>query len=267
MSEYRLNTLGIQAIIVAGIGGTGGFLAEGLCRMLTGNTQIQLRLTDPDRVEEGNLLRQNFLPEEVGEYKSEALAKRLAREFRRPISFSTGPFDGRMRSWGENTLLIGCVDNAAARRALHHASGKRDAWLMDCGNGSDWGQVLIGNAEKGGNRGSYPIQMRPSFSREEGLCYKLPLPGQQMPELLQDAPVAEESPDRGCAEALLLQEQSPAINPVMASIALDLVKQMLLGKCTTMGLYLDLGRGTMRPARATPEKAAQIWETTVEELT
>ena len=78
-------------ITVVGCGGTGGFVAEGLCRLFQGR-DATIVLVDHDRVEPHNLLRQNFYPADVGEFKSKALADRLARDFRRPIGYSVYPF-------------------------------------------------------------------------------------------------------------------------------------------------------------------------------
>ena len=78
-------------ITVVGCGGTGGFVAEGLCRLFTGR-EATIVLVDHDRVEPHNLLRQNFHAEDVGKFKSQALADRLARAYRRPIGYSVYPF-------------------------------------------------------------------------------------------------------------------------------------------------------------------------------
>ena len=52
-------------ITVVGTGGTGGFVAEGLCRLFQGR-EATIVLVDHDRVEPHNLLRQNFYAEDVG---------------------------------------------------------------------------------------------------------------------------------------------------------------------------------------------------------
>ena len=52
-------------ITVVGCGGTGGFVAEGLCRLFQGR-KATIVLVDHDRVEPHNLLRQNFYAEDVG---------------------------------------------------------------------------------------------------------------------------------------------------------------------------------------------------------
>ena len=76
---YRLDTHFMTdnpRITVVGCGGTGGFVAEALCRLYTGR-RAEIALVDHDRVEPHNLLRQNFYSQDVGRYKSEALAERL----------------------------------------------------------------------------------------------------------------------------------------------------------------------------------------------
>ena len=94
----------------------------------------------------------------MGRFKSQALADRLARAFRRPIGYSVYPFrsaeaDSRpdggcypgLPAYG-NSLLIGCADNAAARRAMAESlPGDPRRWLIDAGNDTNWGQVLVGN--------------------------------------------------------------------------------------------------------------------------
>ena len=80
-------------ITVVGCGGTGGFVAEGLCRLFQGR-EATIVLVDHDRVEPHNLLRQNFYPEDVGKFKSQALADRLARAYRCPVGYSVYAFPG-----------------------------------------------------------------------------------------------------------------------------------------------------------------------------
>ncbi|MDP2659595.1 MAG: ThiF family adenylyltransferase, partial [Dehalococcoidia bacterium] len=50
--------------VVVGCGGTGGFVAEGLCRLLPKEQNILL--VDHDRVEPHNLRRQAFFSGDVG---------------------------------------------------------------------------------------------------------------------------------------------------------------------------------------------------------
>ena len=233
------------SITVVGCGGTGGFAADGLCRTLPPG--INLILVDHDRVEERNLLRQNFTREELGQFKSEALAKRLARRYGRPVGYSTLPVamvDVRLPG-----LVIGCVDNGLARRdiAKRVKSGLCPpygyiSWWLDAGNGDNYGQVVIGNTDG---------RLLGTFVPEKGVCHTLPLPTIQIPELLAQAPT-----DRSCAD--VAQEQGPTINQAMAALVVEVSRRIITGTCPWMQLYLDMEAGTLTPVLATPELVEKI---------
>ena len=245
-------------ITVVGCGGTGGFVAEGLCRLFQGR-QATIVLVDHDRVEPHNLLRQNFYAEDVGRFKSQALADRLARAYRRPVGYSvyafreedSRPDGGRypgLPSYG-NSLLIGCADNAAARRAMAESlPGDPRRWLIDSGNDTNWGQVLIGNVA------DRDFGDEQAFAGET--CHLLPAPTVQRPDLL--TAVSTTPPDVDCAAALDLTDQDPTINQMMASLVLQVVRRMAAGTCPFMGLYLDMEQGTVTPTYATPETVARV---------
>lgn len=63
----------LSHVLVVGTGGIGSKAATTLVQQGYGS----LTLIDPDRVEPSNLSRQEFSPDDVGEYKSLALARRL----------------------------------------------------------------------------------------------------------------------------------------------------------------------------------------------
>ena len=148
-----------------------------------------------------------------------------------------------------NSLLIGCADNAAARRAMAESlPGDPRRWLIDAGNDTNWGQVLIGNVADR------------DFGDEQAFvdqtCYLLPAPTVQRPDLL--TAVSTRPPDVDCAAALDLTDQDPTINQMMASLALQVVRRMVAGTCPFMGLYLDMEQGTVTPTYATPEAVQRV---------
>ncbi len=223
-------------VLVVGCGGTGGYAAEGLCRLLP--ARASLVLVDPDRVEEGNLIRQNFFQDEVGEMKSEALAHRLARRYRRSVAYSTLPIG--MFGPINPGIVLGCVDNGIARRDIARVFEKYSgSWWLDSGNGDNYGQILIGNAKE-----AY-------FNEDKGICIALPLPIIQRPELLSQPP----APLPGCAE---LSEQGPTINQVMAALLMETVRRIIEGTCPWMQLLLDMQTGELHPVMVTPEVAVKI---------
>jgi hypothetical protein len=95
-------------IYIIGCGGVGSWLAPALA-LLT--SPAQLVLIDADILEEKNLDRQLFKPEDIGRSKAEALSERYGC---RHINawFSEG-----LMEFHEDDWLIVCVDNHMARKA------------------------------------------------------------------------------------------------------------------------------------------------------
>lgn len=232
---------------VVGCGGTGSFVAEGLARLSP--PRADLVLIDHDRVEERNLARQNFTRDELGQFKSEALATRLSRRYELPVAYSTRPVE--MSSIRYPGLIIGCVDNGLARREIAERvknrgltwvggysaaaprelqSGPRlktDDWWVDAGNSENHGQIIIGNSDG------------VTFG-DSDTCHGLPLPTLQRPELLRETPR-----QRDCAD---IPEQGPTINQVMAALVVEVVRRLIEGNCPWYQLYLDLETGMLTPA-------------------
>ena len=254
------------SIMVVGCGGTGGFVAEGLCRMAPVRRLI---LVDHDRVERRNIGRQNFYEGDLGRFKSQALAERLAWRFNKEVEFSTARIEELGLGW-RGMLTIGCVDNPGARRRLQYTSDGRPyfygyirehsyqhigGWYIDAGNGEHHGQVLIGN--------SFDYELNRAFSPAGGMCLKLPLPTLQQPSLLAPSP---DAPRRDCAEAVAADEQSPVINQMMAGLVLTFVHKLLTGTLTWMAAYIDLESGSLSTVDATPEAVARITGHTLRQL-
>ena len=169
---------------------------------------LGLILIDMDRVEERNLNRQSFTAADIGLFKSEALAKRLAGKYQRPVQYSVLPVGAADLPKG---IVVGCVDNGLARQTI--ADRIHDGqWWVDSGNGTNFGQVLIGNSKI--------EKLRPSFTHD--LCVRLPLPTIQQPALLTQVPR-----QRSCAEAVAADDQSPTINQAMGALVLEVVRRII----------------------------------------
>ena len=64
-------------IIMLGAGGTGGYIAPHLYRLLhTLERPVKVIIVDGDIVEEKNLIRQNFVASDIGRNKAQVLAER-----------------------------------------------------------------------------------------------------------------------------------------------------------------------------------------------
>ena len=260
-APFNTNELNITII---GCGGTGSFAAESICRLLTG-TDYQLHLIDPDNVESRNTLRQNFYPSEIGLNKAEALARRLARNFGVPISYSPSRLTTSchsqqyLYSYNHDTdcpvpdgvqILLACVDNAAARLAVEaHAVAHYSGWNIDAGNDDKYGQILIGNSKD-------PGSIIASFQGDS--CQRLPMPSLQRPDLVQNQLPPRANRDMDCARAIELQEQSPTINQMMATLATDTLLKLLTQRCNYMSLYVDMESSNMTTVPANPHEAKRV---------
>jgi len=262
-------------IYLVGCGGTGSWLAPHLVRLarfLRETRQMNVRLTfiDPDTVELKNVFRQNFGEAEVGGHKAELLALRYAAAWGQSIQVHAAPFDKGMvqLEYGDLGVIVGCVDNAAARRViaetltqdnhLRHAEGLPRLWWLDCGNGKDTGQVLFGAA-----RNARQLQHAFPYFPDQSFCVNLPAPDLQHPDLLvartETIPSPAKEPNVSCAEMALLGDQSPSINAMVANIAATYLWQLFADPkgLTTFATYCNLNVLSTRSRFITPDAIAQ----------
>ncbi len=228
--QYRLDIGHPDRIVIllVGCGGTGSWAAHILAQLAVwakgAGIDLRLYFVDHDRVEEKNLVRQNFCPAEIGFPKAFSLAWRYTAAFGLTITpvveqFSAALLDRYRPAYsaqGTLTLVIGAVDNVCARRTIAEAitakleqnqgpGGQHKYFWLDAGNERFSGQILIGNS----------LDPEPLLS-PLGYCIGLPLPHLQEPSLLLDRdrpPV-----DLSCADLNLLEEQSAMINRAMATM-------------------------------------------------
>lgn len=220
-------------ILLVGTGGTGSFTALHLARLATVARQrfgLRLVFVDPDVVEPANIGRQNFCNAEIGQPKALALARRYSLAFGLeiepvPEKFGAGMIDHFAPRVGHGqtglTLIIGAVDNAAARRDIAGALTREvwragPVWWLDAGNSEHAGQVILGNSP----------EPEPQLS-PLGHCTALPLPSVAEPGLLAEP---EPTPEAGlsCADLLLIEVQSLMINQAMADWLSVYVYRLLL---------------------------------------
>ncbi len=153
---------------IVGTGGTGGNLVELLCRFLTGieREKFTLTLIDGDRVEKKNLTRQPFFFEDIGKNKAEALADYLGNCHDINIRYYDQYLDdaetlenlidssaAMYSSSAQNVpVIIGCVDNDAARKVMHeyfYSQKHGDLIYIDSGNEYDFGEIVFGIRKDG----------------------------------------------------------------------------------------------------------------------
>lgn len=258
-------------IMVVGCGGTGSWVAAQVARtgrvLMEQGRRVQIIFVDPDLVSAANVPRSCFCEAEIGELKAVALARRYSGAWALEIGTITEPFAPVMARVSPHedvlSIIVGCVDNAAARRALaevlvrrtpyryyDYTSSSRQAIWIDCGNTREGGQVLVGTATS-------PEEMRGSF-KGRSICTALPSPVWQHPELLEELEEERSSHNLSCAELMRRNAQSLMVNHFVASIAGDYLMRLLVTKnLRRYATYFDLETCSTRNKYITPESIAQ----------
>lgn len=249
IKSYRIELGEIQktTIYLVGAGGTGSFAALHLARLawVAKQKRLDLRLIfiDPDVVEIGNVGRQNFCPSEVGQPKAVALAKRYSYAFglqieSRVAEFRAGMVDG---NFGGLALVIGCVDNPAARREMAKVTYHKRIWWLDSGNWLDGGNVFIGNSTR-------------TLIDPTGFAAEVPRPDVQEPSLLDNEPAPATEAPASCADLLAQEVQSLMINQAMAGwVSVYAYRLILARDLDIQATYVNLAAGSVRSLAITGE--------------
>lgn len=247
------------AILLVGCGGSGSFAAHILAQYAdwANRTGVDVRLyfIDPDKVEEKNLVRQNFCRAEIGYPKAVTLAWRYTAAFGLNIVPIVDCFSARMLDkfkpsnsiHGTVTVVVGAVDNFRARRDIADAvtdrltgnltfTAPRDRiWWIDAGNERFSGQILAGNS----------LDSEPLLS-PLGFCTGVPLPHIQDPTLLQERE-RQGIDNLSCADLTLLEEQSAMINRTMATwVGIYLYRLLQSRDLRMMATHINLDVGATR---------------------
>jgi PRTRC genetic system ThiF family protein len=268
-------------VFLVGCGGTGSWLAPSVARLARtladSGREVSVCFVDDDRVEEANIPRQNFCRAEVGLRKSVALAVRYSAAWNVEIAAVTEKFypalltedlgGGWRATRGDAlTVIVGCVDNAKARRSIHAAleganypNLPQAHWWLDCGNAKESGQVLLGSAPT-------PEHLRDAFPNAK-LCRSLPAPSLVAPELLKARQEERAAKRMSCAELMALNMQSLMINQEVASKAADYLWRLTGGApLRKFATYFDAETGTARSLYVTPEELARAVGKTVPQM-
>lgn len=144
-----------EKIIVVGCGGTGSHYIKELGRLLYGmgekKKKYDLILVDGDLVEEKNLVRQAFLPQDIGCSKAQVMAEILSQAYGIDAEFYDRYIDtpsdlDYLVERDDMVLLVGCVDNHQCRQSMHDFYRSRQHCIyMDSANEYSVGEVVIGS--------------------------------------------------------------------------------------------------------------------------
>ncbi|MBD2604098.1 ThiF family adenylyltransferase [Scytonema hofmannii FACHB-248] len=235
--------------ILVGAGGTGGYLAEDVCRLIVqlqqNEKKANLTIIDGDSVEPKNIARQNYQPSEISFPKAQCLATRCSAKYGvevTAISDWFSPNHVENYKWNTLTIIIGCVDNAATRAQIHSClkynsprDEQADLFWLDCGNSSLSGQVILGT------HADFNIVSASNNPDKPAFWKHLPSPALVHPELLIPKPEELSSNNLSCAEIQILNHQTLFINRMTSAIASQyLLELTLIGKITKFVSYFNL---------------------------
>lgn len=151
-------------IIVLGAGGTGGFVVQHLYQMVQVlQCPVRIILCDGDLVEEKNLIRQAFLPQDIRKNKARVLAERYAAAYGMACEYQPAYVETEKALLTlvepdqipdyiheQQVILLGCVDNNKTRQLCDRVFYQMDNLIyIDSGNGASTGQVVCGIRRNG----------------------------------------------------------------------------------------------------------------------
>ena len=236
---------GPMHFVVVGAGGTGARVVPPLTQMMRPGDVLSI--LDHDVVEDRNLVRQHFSERDIGSPKALVLATRYRKAGMEVNAYQRQVVEGEVQEVGAllstvqpahcgGTIIIGCVDNAAARRGIAGLLGcvsSSRAWI-DVGNEMRAGQVLLSL-----NRWLLRV---PGVYQEPQRCSMNGL-ALAMPQLLRDEVV----PTAGCGVRMDLQ--TVQVNHMAAGAAINVVSWLLMGiPFTSCGSFFST-LNTMQPIR------------------
>lgn len=165
----------VKAIVVIGCGGTGSWLIPKLVKTINDmkrknliTKDFTLTLVDGDTVEPKNLIRQNFIEQDIGKNKAAVMADRYSPHLNDGIStvyldkyltkikenlegkdkdnfVNTDSFLYSFTGENTATIIFNLVDNDNARKSLHcsasYLSDRSNIVIADVGNEDTFGQL------------------------------------------------------------------------------------------------------------------------------
>ena len=237
-------------IVMLGAGGTGGHIAPHLYRLLYAlERPVRFIICDGDIVEEKNLVRQNFIPADLGENKAQVLAERYStvfgmeteyvpsyiedverlKELIKPKMIYSGYYPRTVVD-KEQVILIGAVDNNRSRQMCHEVFyASEELIYIDSGNSEHTGQVVCG-------------------IRSAGRTLYKPV-GKLYPEVLSDS---DKFPtELSCAEASVSAPQAMTANIMAATAVVDMIYNILtLGESRVRQVTFATTSCNVRPVLA-----------------
>jgi len=226
-------------VLVVGCGGNGSAIVAGLpylhqAMLVHGHRGgLDVTLMDGDTVSATNCIRQPFSHAEIGHSKAVVLVSRMnlfwgLNWHAVPEYFSAQTCVDRV------DILIGCVDNRAARKVIaEKVTGRRStvSYWLDLGNHSSGGQFVLG---------------QPWNWRNKRSAVRLRTAAELFPELIE--PDLDSDGQPSCSAVEALERQEPFVNPTLANHALALLARLFRhGALACHGAFVNVAAGRVQP--------------------
>jgi len=229
---------------LVGCGGTGARVLAPLLKILPSGSQ--LLLWDHDLVEQRNLLRQHFSPEDVGFNKALVLADRYAEEANRVgVSLQGYPekFHCEAQLFRLNQIILGCTDSQDFRHSMAVGLTKLRPYYyilwIDSGNERRTGQVAMEGFWLGGIRNALDTPQAQAKidstgeikafyqnpANSSGVRLKLTSISANFPELLEPE-ITSDTPACG----MRIDLQTVAVNQLAAAYMVVQVAKIIEGR-------------------------------------
>lgn len=252
-------------LVIVGVGGTGGYLLQQVARLLYG-LKVQrgkhdipsVLLIDGDMVEEKNLLRQYFLPQDIGKKKASVLAERYSHAYGLDIaaypeyiSHETTLRDIGFNDTRKDLIVVGAVDNGSTRFVLDKMLNKLNQVVyIDSGNSG----VEIPEDREHLDRYQLSKMWQSGWSgqviagvRAHGKTV-LPFAGEVLPDLIEEDKLPTEI---SCGEVIVTNPQRHLTNLMAATSVLMFLTSLLTdGTLLHSRVFFDAYKGyiTSHPA-------------------
>ena len=243
--KYFMDPTHKISVTVIGVGGNGTEALNDLAKINSslialGHNGLHVVAYDDDIVEEPNIGRQKFSPQDIGQNKANVIITRLNRFY--GTDWEAIPHRYNLRDDIYTNIVISCVDNVSTREDVmnsfkntkHTAEYTKPFYWMDFGNGKDFGQFILGSIQI--------AQPESKFKTIDILKNVFDI----FPNMEKDEDVL--APSCSTREALLKQDLF--INSLVVTHGMSLIWE-LLNSCmiTTHGGYVNLAKGTVNPIK------------------
>lgn len=214
-------------IALIGCGGTGSLVAPRLARLdyvlkKLGHPGLYVTIYDGDVVEQNNVGRQNFNKNDIGDFKAANIIQKINISYGLDWECVNEYFSEVPKV----NIIITCVDNVETRtfmnsnkilnRFRNASDYKANYYWLDCGNGKDFGQVVLATM-------NYIDQPKKSiFNCQQYLPSVIDLYGK-----LEQYDTQETQGIQGCSMAESLDKQDVFINDEIAIQAVKIVQQLV----------------------------------------